>query len=105
MNRLGEDLELVPASSGVFEQVSGCGLSREEKDLAAWKELSDADGGVDAVHVFHDDVADNQVGPVAARPLNGARAAINCSRRESILVQDDCQGVGNYALVVHYQNF
>src|SRR4029077_838077 len=80
-------------------------LSGEEKYLAGRQELANIDGGIDSVHVFHNDVADNQVGPLASGFLDSSGAAVNCSRCESVLVQDNCQSVGDYALVIDYQNF
>jgi hypothetical protein len=105
MNRFGEDVEMVTAGAGVFEKLGRGRLAGKEKNFAGWQKFADVDGGVDAVHVVHHHVADDQVRTVAARSFDGSRAAVNRCRRESILVEDNRKGIGDYALVVNYQNF
>lgn len=92
-------------SPRLLQQICCSRLSGKEKDLAGRQELADVDGGVDSVHVVHDDVADDQVGALASRLLDGACTAIDSGRRKSVLIKDDCQSVGDYALVIDNQHF
>ena len=105
MNRLSQDFELMSFGSRLFQQIGCSRLSGEEKNLAGRQELADVDRGVDSVHVVHDDVADNQIWTLAARFLDGAGAAIDSGCGKSVLIEDDCQCVGDYALVIDYQYF
>jgi len=71
MDGFGQDFELVSLDTGFFQQIGGGGLPGKEKDLAGRERLPYADGGFDAVHVGHDDVADNQVGLELLGALHG----------------------------------
>src|SRR5271170_3241198 len=62
MDGLCEYLELVALSAGAVEQISGGGLAGEEQNLACRQQFANPDGGIDAVEVGHDDVADEHVG-------------------------------------------
>src|SRR5690348_18138958 len=60
MNRLSQDLELVPAGAGALQQIRGGCLPGKQQDFAVGEKTPDANGGLDTVHVGHDDVADDQ---------------------------------------------
>ncbi len=73
--------------------------------LQAGSSLADPDGGVDAVEIGHDDVADEHVGPKGARRFDGFFAGIYGGGFKSALVENNGQGVGNDTLVVGDQHF
>jgi hypothetical protein len=105
VDRFSENLELMSPGPGFLQKIGGRSLSGEEENLAAGQELPDVDGGIDSIHVFHDYVADDQIWTIGAGLLDGSGAAIDRGCCESILIQNDCQGIGDYAFVIHNQHF
>jgi hypothetical protein len=98
---LRQDLELVALGAGAFQQVGRRRLAGEEQDLAARQELADVDGRLDAVHVGHDHVADDEVGLDRTGALDGSGAGVDGRSVETGLVEDDGQGIGDDLLVVY----
>jgi len=105
MDRLGEYLEFVTLGAGLFEQIGGGGLSGEEKDLALWQFAARNDCRFDAGHTSHDDIADEHVRLEAVEQLDSFFAAKNGARLKACLIQNNCESVGDYLLVVGDQNF
>jgi len=100
MDRLREDFEFVALGAGLFKQVRGSGLARKEKDFALWQFAASDDCSFDAGHAGHDDVADEHVGLEALERLDGLFSAKHGACLKARLIQDNCQGVGNYLLVI-----
>ena len=94
----------MPALAGIFEQVSGCRLPGEEQNFASGKEVANLDGGVDSVHVRHDYIADDQIGPGSSGALDGRGAGINCAGIVSVLIENNSQSVGDDPFVIRYQH-
>lgn len=101
---LGEDFELVALGARAFQEVGGSGLAGEEQDFAAREETANVDGGLDTVHVGHDDVADDEVGTNGFGALDGAGSGIDSRGIEPVLVEDYGERVGDYSFVVYHQN-
>ena len=100
MDRFGEDLEFMALSTGFFEQIRGCRLTGEEKDLALWQFAAGDDCRFDTGHAGHDDVADEHVGLKALNRLDGFLSAEDGARLKACLIQDDREGVRNYLFVI-----
>src|ERR1700733_1096802 len=83
-----------------FEQIRGCCLAGEEKDLALWQFAAGDDCRFDTGHAGHDDVADKHIGLKTLKRLDGFFSAEDSARLETCLVEDDSQCVGNDLLVV-----
>jgi len=96
----GEDLELMALRTGLFEQIGGSGLPREEKDLALWQFAAGDDCSFNTGHAGHNDVADKHVGLEALERLDGFFSAKHCARLKARLIQDYCECVGNYLLII-----
>src|SRR5262249_2697937 len=62
------------------------------------------DRRLDAVHVRHDHVADDEIRTHRLRPLHGGSTSIDGSGFEPMLIQDDSQSIGNHPLVVYHQH-
>ena len=104
MDRLGENFELVSLRASFFEQVRGGGLSGEEQDLASRHPGSGDDGGFDACHTGHDDVADEHVGLEVVESFHRLFSAENCTCFKTGLVQNNCESVCDYLLVVRNEH-
>jgi len=85
---------------GLFEQIRGCRLTGEEKDLALWQFAAGDDCRFDTGHTGHDDVADEHIGLKALERFDGFFSAEHSARFETCLVEDDGQCVSNDLLVV-----
>src|SRR5690349_15427895 len=104
MHGLGQDFELMSLGAGALQQIGGGGLAGEQQDLAGRQKAANMDGGFDAVHVGHDDVADHQVGTDVARALDGSGSGVDGGSIEAMLVKDDSQRVGNHVFVIDDQD-
>src|SRR5258707_8078707 len=91
MDGFGQDFKFVALGASLFQQVRGGSLAREQQDLAAGKDFADSNRRLNAIHVRHDDVADNQVRTAIAGAFHRGGAGINRGSVKSILVQDDRQ--------------
>jgi len=91
----------MPLRSSAFQQVSSSSLARKEEDLARGEELPYMYGGLNAVHVGHDDVTDYEVGLDGTGPLDGTCARIHRRGIKAVLIQNDCERVGNNPLIVN----
>src|ERR1700689_781629 len=60
--RFGKNLKLVSLNPGAVQKISRGSLSGKEQDLAVRQHGPDGDGGINAVHVGHDDVGNEHVG-------------------------------------------
>ena len=100
MDWFGEDFELVTLAAGLFQQICGRGLARKKEDFALWKFAASDDCSFDTGHAGHDDVADEHIGLETLERLDGLFSAKHGARLEARLVQDDCESVGNYLLVI-----
>lgn len=105
MDGLGEDFKVVSLRVGLVEKISGGSLPGEKQDLDGRQQGTDADGRVDSVQVVHHDVRDEHVGPKCERNFEGFLAGVNRAGKKSALVEDHCQGVGNYGLIVYDEDF
>src|SRR5215475_14733249 len=103
MDRLGQDLKLMSLGTGLFQQVSGSCLAGEEQDLAAGKNLANTNCGLDAVHIRHNDIADDQVRTAFTRAVDCGGSRVDGRSIESVLIQNDRQSIGDHPLIVHYQ--
>src|SRR5215813_4019281 len=104
MHGLGQNFELVALGSGLLEQIGRGRLPRKKKDLASGQVLTDADGGLDTVHVLHDDIADHQVWAARAGAGHSLCSGVNRAGLKSILVEDGSQGVRYHPLVIDHQD-
>jgi hypothetical protein len=103
MDGFGQDFEFVALGAGAFKKVGGCCLSGEEQDLAGRQEATNMDGGFDAVHVGHDDVADDEVGADFPCGVHRARSGIDSGGIKPSLIENDGERVGYHPFVVNYQ--
>jgi len=100
MYGLIEDVEVVASGAGALHQVNGGRLTGEQEDFAVGQHFTDADGDLNAVHVGHDDVTDQEgrleIESFAERGMPGIRdlAVI------AALAEDKAQGIGNQNLVI-----
>jgi hypothetical protein len=104
MDRFGQDLKLMPLRSRLFEKISRGGLTGKQQDLTPRQDLPDLDSGFNAIHIGHDDVADDQIQPARSCPVDGGRASVNSGGVEAILVQNDGQSVGNDSFIIDYED-
>jgi len=74
----------------------GCGAGRSTRFLRQC--------GFDAVHVLHDDVADDEVGLQRACALHRCCSAVNGGGVVPVQVEDPGQSVSDNLLVIHHQN-
>ena len=105
MDGLGEDFEVVSLGVSLVEKISGGGLAGEEQYLDGRQQGADADGSVDSVKVGHHHVRDEHVGQKCGREFQGLLARVNRAGEEAALVEDHCQCVGNYGLIVDDEDF
>src|SRR5215472_10948349 len=73
----GQDVERMALGAGSFQKIGSCGLSGEQENLARRMQLANLDCGFDPVHVRHDDVADDQVGPAHTGTLYRFGSGVN----------------------------
>ncbi len=85
---LGENLKFIAAGTGVFQQIRRGGLAGEEKNFAGRQESANVNCGLNAVHVGHDDVADDEVGFFAAGHIDSIVAGIDGGGIETRLIQE-----------------
>jgi hypothetical protein len=102
---LGKDFELVSLGTRTLEQIGGGSLAGEKEDLTAGEKSANIDGCFDAVHIRHDDVADDEVRMDIPGALHRSSTGINGGRIEPVLVENDCKGIGDNPLVVNHKNF
>ena len=105
MNGFGQDLEVVSLDVCLFEQVGGSGLTGEEQDLDGGEQGADADGGVDAIEVGHDDVRDQHIGLEGGSEFESFFSGIDGACLEAALVQNHGQGVSNHTFIVGDKDF
>ena len=91
-------------SASFFQQIGRGGLSGKEQNLAGGKYLAYADGSLNAIHVRHDHVTDDQIGPDLLGARYSAVACIDGRGIKAILIEDDGQSIGNYPLIIHDQD-
>src|ERR1700678_4422070 len=103
MNRLGKDLEFMSLCPGVFEQIGRGGLTRKKQDLAARQKAANVDSSLNAVHILHDDVANNQVGLQSACALYCGGSAVDRRSVVAVEVEDFRESVSYNLLVINYQ--
>jgi len=104
VNGFGENFEFVPLSAGLFKQIRGCGLTRKEKDFALWQLAASDDCSFNPGHTGHDDIADEHVGLKAFDQLDGLFSAIDCACVKACLIEDNCQSIRDYLLVIGNKN-
>src|SRR5512146_214465 len=104
MDGFSQDFEFVTLGASGFQQVGSGRLSGKQQDLAGGQEGTNVDGGLNTVHVGHDDVTDDKVGAVGAGALDSGAARVDGGSIVAVLVEDDGQSVGNHAFVIHYQD-
>ena len=106
-NRIGfcQNFKLVSLVPRSIEKVSRCGLPREQQNLAAGKHFANPNGGVNAIQVGHDDIADQHIRLEGPRNFNGLLTCVNGCGLKSALIEDDGKSVGDYALVIGDQHF
>lgn len=100
MHWLGEDLEFMALGTGLFEQIRGCRLTGEEKDLALGQFAASDDCRFDAGHTSHDDVTDEHIGLKALERFDGFFSAEHSACLKTCLVEDNRQSIGNDLLVI-----
>src|ERR1700687_2983920 len=94
---------MMSPSADICQQIDCAGVTRKEKYFAGRKEAPNENHGLYPIHVWHGDIADNEIGLYALGDLDGVGAGIDGGCIEASLVEDDCQRVGNGVLIVHYQ--
>src|SRR5579862_6746188 len=104
VNGFRENLKLVSLGTSVLQQVGGGCLAGKQQDFTGRQKATNADGGFDAIHIGHDDVADDEIGLQRARAFHGRCAGVHRRGVIPVKVEDFGQGVGNNLLVVNYQN-
>lgn len=100
---LCKDLELMALRTGFLEQVGCGGLAGEEQYFALGQALPSNNGGFNAGHASHNDVADEHVGLKAIERLDGLLSAEHCAGFKSCLIEDDRKGIGNHLFVICYE--
>jgi hypothetical protein len=105
MDWLGENFKLVPLRPGFIKQIRGRGLPGEQQDFARGQDVPDGDRRVDAAKIGHDDVADQHIRAKGFGQLDSLAAAVSRNRIESILVENDYEGIGDDPLVVGDEHF
>src|ERR1700753_2022378 len=103
MDRLCENLEFVALSARAIKQISGGGLPGKEQDFARGQHRANLDGGIDAIQICHDDVADEHIGLECLGGCNGLLAAVNSGSVESTLIENDGQRISNHTLIISHQ--
>jgi len=100
---LGEDFKFIPTHTRVFQQISRCRLTGEKQNFAARQESANVNCCLDAVHVRHNDVADNQVWFSSPGKIDGIIPGVGGGSIEARLVQNDGQCIGDDMLIIHYK--
>src|SRR5512146_722886 len=103
MDAFGADLKFVALGASTFQEIGGGSLAGEEQDFAAREEAANVDGGLNAVHVGHDDVADDKVGANGFGAFHSAGSGVDSRGIEPVLVEDDGERVRDYSFVVYDQ--
>src|ERR1700757_2936750 len=62
------------------------------------------DGGLDAIHVRHDDIADDKIGLEGARALHRSGAAVDRRSLVPVQVQYFGQSIGDHLLVIYHHD-
>src|SRR6478735_4297010 len=99
MDWFGQNLKFMSLGAGFFQQIGRVGLAREQKNLASWQHLANADRGLNAVHVRHDYVADDQIRLGFTCAVHGGSSRIDRRGVKSVLIENNRQSIGDYALV------
>ena len=105
MDRFGQYLEIVTLCMSLLQQIGGGCLAGKKQDLDGWQQGANADGGINAVQVGHDDIGDQHVGLEGGRKFKGFFAGIHGACLKAALVQDHGQGVGDDPFVIGDKDF
>ncbi len=100
----GENFEFIAATTGILQETWGGSVAGEEKYFAARQEFKDANCRLNAVHVGHENVADDEIGIFPSRALDGFASVISGKGIEAVPVQNDDQSVGNQVLIIDYKH-
>src|SRR5262249_14618946 len=101
MDRLGQDLKFVSLGAGFFQEIGRSRLAGEQQNLAVRKQFANTNRSLDAVHVLHDDVADDQVWSNLSSLFDRCRAGVDRVRLKTILVEDKREAVSDHLLIVN----
>ncbi len=103
VDRFSQNLKFVPLRPRLFQEVRRCGLTGEEQNFALRQFAASYDGGFDAGHASHNDIADEHIWLKTLERLYGLLSTENGARFESRLVQNDCEGIRNHLFVICYE--
>ena len=77
MDWFGKNLEFMSLDARTVQKIRSRGLAGKEQDLAVGQHGPNGDRGINAIHVGHDDVGDEHVGPERARCLDGLLTVVD----------------------------
>src|SRR5580692_5835668 len=104
MYRLCQNFKLMALSPCILQQIGRRGLAGEEKYLATGQEATNADSRFNAIHVRHDDIADDQIRLERSCAFHCCCSGIHRRSVISVQIEDFGQSVSNDLLVVNHQN-
>lgn len=100
----GEQLEIMAAPPGFFEQVGSSGLTGEEQHAAVLRGFADLNGEIDAGEAGHDNVADEQVGRLGASGLESFQRIREGGGLKAASAKDCSKRHGYDRFVIHDEN-
>ena len=104
MNWLRQDFELVSAKASFLQQVMNDGLSGKQERPALGKDLTHLNCYLDAVHVRHHEVAEENLRVTLPRFLNRCFAVVGDGYVEAMPGEDDLERVGDGRFIVGNKN-
>src|SRR5215467_10148026 len=104
MKRLGEEFEVVATALGVFQNLGGLSLPGEEQDMTAWKLLTNRDCQLDAVHTWHYNIAEDEVGDLLPANFEGCCAVVSSLCGVALGMENQHEGVGNAFFIIDNQD-
>jgi hypothetical protein len=103
MDWLGENLKLVSLGAGFLQQVRGGCLTGKQQDLAFRQHGANLNRRVDAIHIIHNDIANDHFRLHGLSQFNGGFPAVCGSRFKTVPIQDNDQRVRDNAFIVDHQ--
>src|SRR4051812_32098395 len=86
------------------QQICCSCLPGEQQYLARGQQRPYLNCRINAIEISHDYVTDQHVGAQCFRGFYSFLSAVNCRCAESALIENDCQRVCDYALVIGDQD-
>lgn len=101
MDRLRQDVEIMPTLMGVFQHVSSPGVPGHEQHFAFWKNFADFNGRINPCHFLHHDIADEHIERDRSRSVNCLRAAVSGRGIEPKQIQNFNERIGNKSFIIN----